>query len=116
MLHLIIPFHDSHHKYLHSLISDLNISNLDEVQTSVKDIVTDWKDLGLKLGLIHLTIEKINQENRGVINNCKREILAAWLKGEDNAKQRRWSTLVDALQELNEYDLAERIKVKRIYN
>lgn len=94
----------------------MNISNLDEVQTSVQDIVTDWKDLGLKLGLIHPTIEKINQENRGVINDCKREILAAWLKGEDNTKRRRWSTLVDALQELNEYDLAERIKVKRIYN
>ena len=94
----------------------MNICNLDEVQTSVQDIVIDWKDLGLKLGLVHPTIEKINQENRGVINDCIREILAAWLKKEDNAKRRRWSTLVDALQELNEYDLAERIKVKRIYN
>ena len=64
--------------------------------------------LGLKLGLFYSTLKKIETDAR-TVNKCKREMLAAWLKGEDNSKDRTWSTLVDAVHKLNHHSLGEEI-------
>ena len=85
----------------------LDITDLEEVQESVKEIV-DWKDLGLKLGLFYSTLEEIELDHNRV-KNRKREMLAAWLKGEDNSKDRTWSTLVEAVHKVNNHSLAEEI-------
>ena len=85
----------------------LGITDLEEVQESVKEIV-EWKDLGLKLGLFYSTLEEIELDhNRN--KNRKREMLAAWLKGEDNSKDRTWSTLVEVVHKVNNHSLAEEI-------
>ena len=86
---------------------DLDITDLEEVQESVKEIV-DWMGLGLKLGLFYSTLQKIETDVR-TVNKCKREMLAAWLKGEDKSKNRTWSTLVDAVHKMNHHSLAEEI-------
>ena len=86
---------------------DLDITDLEEVEESVKEIV-DWMGLGLKLGLLPSTLQIIETDVR-TVNKCKREMLAAWLKGEDKSKDRTWSTLVDALHKLNHHSLAEKI-------
>ena len=89
------------------------IPNLDEVLESVEEIV-DWMKLGLKLGILHPTLKKIDQEERGCIERCKREMLAAWLRGDDNAREQTWSTLVDSLKKMDKISLAkemERVKV-----
>ena len=65
--------------------------------------------LGLKLGLFYSTLQKIETDVRAV-NKCKREMLAAWLKGEDNSKDRTWSTLVHALHGMDKHLLADSIK------
>ena len=67
-------------------------------------------DLGLQLGIEYRTLQKIDEEQRGRIEKCKREMLAAWLQGEDNAKEQTWSTLVDALKKMGKIALAETIK------
>ena len=87
------------------------ISNLDEVLESVEEIV-DWMKLGLKLGVKYPTLEKIEEEQRGCvqIERCKRKMLAAWLRGGDNAREQTWSTLVDALKRMDKISLAEKIE------
>ena len=49
--------------------------------------------LDLTLGILHPMLKKIDDEQRGHIERCKREMLAAWLQGEDNinAKEQTWS-------------------------
>ena len=86
------------------------ISNLDEVLKSVEEIV-DWMMLGLKLGILHPTLKKIDHEERGHIESCKREMLAAWLQ-DDNAKEQTWSTLVDALKKMDKMSIAGKIENK----
>ena len=64
--------------------------------------------LGLRLGLLHPTLKKIESDlNR--VDKCKREMLAAWLQGEDNSKDRTWSTIVDAVRQMNNQSLADDI-------
>ena len=86
----------------------LDISDLDCVLDTVKEII-DWKDLGLKLGIYYPTLEAIDEEQRGRIHRCKREMLAAWLQGEDNAKEQSWSTLVNAIEKID-LMLAEKVR------
>ena len=65
--------------------------------------------LGLRLGLLYSTLKKIESDlNR--VDKCKREMLAAWLQGEDNSKDRTWSTLVDALHGMDNHLLADKIR------
>ena len=92
----------------------IDITDLDDVLESVKEIV-DWKELGLKLGLHYDTLEEIDDEQRGRIRRCRREMLAAWLRGEDSAKEQTWSSLVDAIDKINKA-LSEKIKQTRNVN
>ena len=91
----------------------IDISDLDDVQESVKEIV-DWIDLGLKLGIHYYTLMKIEEESRRV-ERCKREMLAAWLQGEDDAKEQTWSTLVDALEKMDCIATSQQIRMKHNY-
>ena len=77
----------------------------------MKEIV-DWMNLGLKLGIHYSTLEKIEEESRR-IEKRKREMVAAWLRGEDNAKEQTWSTLVDAVDKIDSA-LSEKIKQDRV--
>ena len=83
--------------YVVCSIHYVDLSDLDDIQESIKGVV-DWTNLGLKLGIHYSTLQKIDEEQRGRIERCKREMLAAWLQGEDNAKEQTWSTLVDTLE------------------
>ena len=64
--------------------------------------------LGIGLGLLYTTLKKIEKDVNGV-DERKREILAAWLQGKDNSKDRTWSTLVDAIRDMNNHSLANDI-------
>ena len=69
--------------------------------------------LGLKLGLFYSTLQKIETDVR-TVNKCKREMLAAWLKGEDKSRDRTWSTLIHALHGMNSHSLAEEITERHL--
>ena len=85
------------------------IADLFEVKTALKNVV-DWIDLGLALGLHYPTLQKIDDEKRGKVNSCMREMLAAWLQQQDNVSQvgaPSWSVLQTALRKIEENELAD---------
>ena len=74
--------------------------------------LNDWKELGLQLGLLYPTLERIDREQRGRISGCKIDMLTAWLEQQDNVSQRgvpSWSVLRAALERIGEHELADRI-------
>ena len=85
------------------------IDDLFEVLKSLKDIV-HWKKLGLALGLLYPTLQKIEKEQREKVDDSKMEVLAAWLQLKDNVSQKgvpSWSVLALALDEIGEIQLAD---------
>ena len=71
--------------------------------------------LGLELGLSYPTLKKIHNDHHGKgIDVCKMEMLAAWLRQQDNVSQvglPSWSVLRAALRSIGENELASRIMV-----
>ena len=101
-----------HYNYIDCSRNRLDITDLEEVEESVKEIV-DWMGLGLKLGLIHPTLEKIETDLK-TVNKCTREMLVAWLRGEDNSKDRTWYTLVIALEGMDKHLQANKIRQEHL--
>ena len=74
--------------------------------------LNDWKELGLQLGLLFSSLERIDREKRGAISSCKMDMLSAWLRQQDDVSQRgvpSWSMLRAALLRMGEYEMASRI-------
>ena len=87
------------------------IDDLAKIKMALKDF-NDWQSLGLQLGLIHPTLKRIEEEQRGVIDKCKTEMLAAWLQQQDNVAKRghpSCAVLKKALRNIAEYKLASEI-------
>ena len=79
--------------------------------TVIQDL-NDWKVLGLQLGLLYPTLERIDLEQRGKIAACKVHMLSAWLQQQDDVSKRgvpTWNVLIAALQRMGEHELANRI-------
>ena len=90
-------------------ISDsAGIADLAELKDFLKNIV-DWKGLGLTLGLLYPSLKKIEVDQRGLVEQSKTEMLAAWLQEQDNASQPSWSVLRAALERVGENELARSI-------
>ena len=84
------------------------IADLFKVQAFVKHVV-NWKNLGLSLGLLYPTLQKIEREQRDKTDDCMREMLAAWLQRQDNVSQHgipSWPVLQAALKNIGENELA----------
>ena len=79
----------------------------------VVDSVSDWKRLGLTLGLLSKpTLSDIETYRRDKPEDCRIDMLTAWLEQQDNVSQRgvpSWSVLRGALQRIGEHELADRI-------
>ena len=87
------------------------IADLVKVKKFLKD-VNDWHSLGLELGLLYPTLERIEEEQRGVIEKCRMKMLAAWLQQQDNVTSNgvpSWSILKTALMNIGENELADTI-------
>ena len=78
------------------------------------DVLTDWKRLGLELGLNSYTLTEI-QTNEPDTSHCKMAMLHYWLSLRDGVKGRGGATkatLVKALYTMKENSLAHRIETK----
>ena len=79
----------------------------------VVDSVSDWKRLGLTLGLLSKpTLSDIEIDRHYKQGDCRIDMLTAWLEQQDNVSQRgvpSWSVLRAALQRIGEHELADRI-------
>ena len=94
-----------------TLVFYTGIADLFKVRTFLKNLV-DWEYLGLALGLLFPTLKKIKEEQHGVIEKCKMEMLAAWLQQQDNVTDNgvpTWSILKTALVNIGENELADTI-------
>ena len=87
------------------------IDDLVEVKNVLKR-VNDWQSLGLELGLLYPTLEGIETNNRGQVEQCKQKMIAAWLKQKDNVLKvgaPSWSVLKTALRKIGENEIASKI-------
>ena len=77
--------------------------------------VSDWKRLGLTLGLLlKPTLTDIETHRHYKPEDCKIDMLSAWLEQQDNVSQRgvpSWSGLRAALIRIGENEIANRIAV-----
>ena len=87
------------------------IADLVVVKKFLKNVVA-WKKLGLELGLLYPTLQKIEKEQHEKVDDCMMEMLAAWLQQQDNVSQNgvpSWSVLKTALEEIGERQLASEL-------
>ena len=56
--------------------------DLPYLMTALKPVY-DWFNLGVYLGVPHATLMEIKIEQREVVEDCKREMLVAWLRSSD---------------------------------
>ena len=74
--------------------------------------LNDWQSLGLALGLLYPTLQRIEDEQRGTIEKCKTKMIAAWLQRQDNVSKKgipSWEVLRTALVNIDENELAAKI-------
>ena len=92
----------------------LNICNLDAILTYLKEghySSSNWKDLGLKLGLYDTTLNDI-ESNYSKVENRLRECIAKWLQRGDGVDAKggaNWTTLAKALEQCGSKPTAEHI-------
>ena len=89
------------------------ITDLANVKVALKDL-NNWQSLGLELGLTYSTLNRIEEEQRGLIVKCKIEMLAAWLWQQDKVTKRglpSWDVLKEALRNIGENKLARELKI-----
>ena len=87
------------------------IDDLVVVKKFLKSVVA-WKKLGLELGLLYPTLQKIGKAQRDDVDDCMMEMLATWLQQQDNVCQNgvpSWSVLKTALEEIGERQLASEL-------
>ena len=87
------------------------IADLAQVKRFLKN-VNNWQSLGLELGLLQPTLKRIEEEQHGLIDECKTEMLAAWLQQQDNVAVTgvpSCAVLKAALEKIGENQLASEI-------
>ena len=87
------------------------IDDLVNVKKFLKNVVA-WKKLGLELGLLYPTLQKIERAQLDNVDDCMMEMLAAWLQQQDHVSRKgipSWSVLRTALEEIGEHQLASEI-------
>ena len=92
------------------------IDDMFEIKMALKNL-TDWQSLGLAMGLLYPSLEKIEEEQRGVIEKCKTKMIASWLQQQDNVSKKgvpSWAVLQTALREIGEIQLSDEIEVSLI--
>ena len=92
--------------------------------------VVRWVDLGLRLGLLKITLDTIEKSHTGDIPGCLTECLSKWLSRVDNVDHRggtTWHSLsvslhsmdenavVDKLEQESKYKLLRSILIEFIY-
>ena len=75
---------------------------------AIKDLVTEWKIVATYLGLSSAEVSTIDEQSRGDIAQCRREMIITWLKKPDPTRE----ALVDALKDAGKNDIA--VIVKRL--
>ena len=73
--------------------------------TALSNVIYQWKNLGLQLGLGYHSELKVIEKNERDVRDCMMEMLAAWLKGQGDECSKQ--TLKTALQKIDYKIIAE---------
>ena len=73
-------------------------------------IADKWEEIGIHLGVDVNLLDKVKSENDGDSKKCLREMLKILVKKED--LQPSWNEVVEALECLEEGELAQQLKDK----
>ena len=83
-----------------------------DVKIALKNL-NNWQCLGLALGVLYPTLERIEEEQGRDIEKSKTKMIAVWLKQQDGVAKKgvpSWEVLQNALKLIDENDLADIIK------
>ena len=85
--------------------------DLGQVYFAISKVV-QWTPLGLALGLDYSTLQRIEREKMGRIEECKMEMLSAWLQQKDDVVEKAlptWNTLRMELRKIGENTVADEL-------
>lgn len=85
----------------------MNVQKLSNELSSV----SNWYQLGIKLGLQPYQLRQIEKEHPAEIERCKVEMLDLWQRNNPGAT---WRHIVTALKEMGELTAAERIQMNYV--
>ena len=85
--------------------------DLAAILDAVHDVVS-WKKLGLKLNIYKATLEKIDSNKRGDIDECKSDMFDCWLRWVDGVTEQTctWRCLAAALRAVDQEPTAKKIE------
>ena len=93
------------------IFSCIGTRDLGQVYFAITKVV-QWTPLGLALGLDYSTLQRIEREKMGRIEECKMEMLSAWLQQKDDVVEEAlpsWSALKTALRKIGENKVASEL-------
>ena len=93
-------------------LSILDITDLREIESSLNNALFDtseWEKLGGQLGLYYNTLKIIKVNNPHDVEACLKQMLVKWLEKADDASEATWSSLLKALEAINQKAVAKKI-------
>ena len=100
----------------------LDITQLDEVEEVLEAsgfMKSKWLHLGLKLGLLAVTLHSIEAQYHGDVDRCLLECLLYWLKRSDNVVNKggpHWISLISSLRGIGENSVADELSLSKSTN
>ena len=93
----------------HSFLSTDHLfpMGIKDLMHHLEDIMKNWLQLGMELGLPMSRLEEIECNNSSNVSRCKRLMLQEWQR--QLTLKPSWCTLVDALHSIQENIVADRI-------
>ena len=82
----------------------IDTSHLGAIKKGLRGL-TDWLGLGLELGMEFPFLQNIDKSHGGNLEICKTTMLHSWLETGEATK----SSLVDALREIGEESIADKL-------
>ena len=86
-----------------------SVPTLKLLQRKLYKIADKWEDIGIQLDIDMELLEKVKSENNGDSKKCLREMLKILVK---EKVQLSWTDVVEALEYLEEEELAQQLKAK----
>ena len=102
--------YDNNNKYISVLAATTQLAEQDLklITTSLRE-VSKWHQLGIQLGLSPGLLHTIESNHPRDADRCKTEVLTWWLQ---NAEQRSWDKIAEALDKIEYKVLAVKLKRK----
>ena len=78
----------------------------------VPTVEAKWEELAYSLGFEYPTVQSIKKNYPQAVKMACIDVLGRWLDGEGDREPRNWATLLEALEEIGNSELAETIRNK----